>query len=608
MSRKDYRQGMADAMEAYEKFGEKQENAIRYVGIQAEQAAQTAGKLSEAISDITSYITDQEKAELYKLNTPVDIADLDDSEKRILLAVLYQLISDEDDPTEAQQHYIRSVQQYLKIYNPQTEIDLEAVENIEDVAAQKAVLQSVLEFFYLGSHPETYTEKQLDFLDCFQVNRKSRKEIISHIDAIIGAVGAQGLSEKYGFAPQQPKSEFALYNDNGEIPSKVADSCIELLENGGVKSFKDGSYFLELQDYLVFCKDINYDDEDCEDDCLRLFRVDKQTGKIDLLPLDYAMDLPIKFSFHLSYHLQGNMLYLIEDDVTHWEDQDNISYVQPVAINVAELTYYLIPVKFKGLHPGGISWHFPRFHLSGDTTHLVIFAYELNSEDAFHQTYVVDLTQNRAFLIEPDMEVRDAFWWDNSLMFFGKYDGKYSIFRYDISTKALTDLFVGTYVKSIHWISSGLIKAFSTSSCPTGLIKRIDYINNKFYFLICETTGCPCFSYYSLNLFEYKDEDGGEVSFTRFMDCCCSPKSAVYIDTPFFFREDCVIHYDYSKKGGKLLKYDYHSEKETVIDNSGTYILLGDYLYKKDSDIWYKANISAGTDNLQWEYFITSEY
>ena len=39
MSRKDYRQGMADAMEAYEKFGEKHENAIRYVGIQAVQAA-----------------------------------------------------------------------------------------------------------------------------------------------------------------------------------------------------------------------------------------------------------------------------------------------------------------------------------------------------------------------------------------------------------------------------------------------------------------------------------------------------------------------------------------------------------------------------------------
>lgn len=619
MSRKDYRQGMADAMEAYEKFGEKQENAIRYVGIQAEQAAQATGKLGEAINGITSYISDREKAELYKLNTPVDIADLDDSEKRILLAVLYQLISDEDDPTEAQQHYVRSVQQYLKIYNPQTEIDLEAVENIEDIAAQKAVLQSVLEFFYLGSHPKTYSEKQLDFLDCFQVNRKNRKEIISHIDAIIGAVGAQGLSEKYGFAAQQPKSEFASYSDNGEIPSKVADSCIELLEKGGVKNFKDDSYFLELQDYLVFCKDINYDDEDCEDACLRLFRVDKRTGKIDLLPIDYAKDLPIKFSFDLSYHLQGNMLYLIEDDVTHWEDQDNISYVQPVAINVAELTYYLIPVKFKGLHPGGISWSFPRFHLSGDMSHLVVYAYELCSglshyvegidgKRPLSQTYVIDLSQNRAFLIKPNMIVRDAFWWDNSLVFYGRYNNQHSIFRYDISKKTLTDLFAGTYVKSINWFTGRWRDLDDYRG--TSVIQQIDFINDKFYFLVhhIQAALSSYFSYYSLDLLEYEDEEVGKISTTRFMHCCCSVNGhRVFYTSPFYFRGNYVIHLEDIKESG-LMKCDYFTEEETKVDNGHEYILLGDYLYKKDGDIWYKANISTGTDNLQWEYFITSEY
>ena len=254
------------------------------------------------------------------------------------------------------------------------------MENIEDVAAQKAVLQSVLEFFYLGSHPETYTEKQLDFLDCFQVNRKSRKEIISHIDAIIGAVGAQGLSEKIWFLPRRnPNPSLPHITIMEKFHQKLLIPVSSFLKMVVFKNFKDDSYFLELQDYLVFCKNINYDDEDCEDACLRLFRVDKRTGKIDLLPIDYDKDLPIKSTFNLSYHLQGNMLYLIGDNVTHWEDQDNISYVQPVAINVAELTYYLIPVKFKGLHPGGISWSFPRFHLSGDMSHLVVYAYELCS-------------------------------------------------------------------------------------------------------------------------------------------------------------------------------------------------------------------------------------
>ena len=170
MSKKDYKQGISDAMAAYEAFGEKQEAAIRHVGAEIERTAGKVDQLGGKIGEITDYITDKEKAALYKLNTPVDIADLDDAEKRILLAVLYQLSADEDEVTAEQQNYVRAVQQYLKIYNPQTEIDLSAVENIEDISAQKAVLQSVLEFFRLGAHPEELTEEQEDFLDYFQVN------------------------------------------------------------------------------------------------------------------------------------------------------------------------------------------------------------------------------------------------------------------------------------------------------------------------------------------------------------------------------------------------------------------------------------------------------
>ena len=91
MSKKDYRQGMADAMESYVPFGEKQEAAIRHVGDQVKQTADKVDKLGGKIGDLVDYISDREKAALYKLNTPVDIADLDDAEKRILLAVLYRL-------------------------------------------------------------------------------------------------------------------------------------------------------------------------------------------------------------------------------------------------------------------------------------------------------------------------------------------------------------------------------------------------------------------------------------------------------------------------------------------------------------------------------------
>ena len=136
MSKKDDRQGMADAMGAYEAFGEKQEAAIRHVGAEIKKTAGKVDKLGGKIGEIADYITDQEKVVLYKLNTPVDIADLEDAEKRILLAVLYPLSADEDAVTEEQQNYVRAVKQDPKIYNPHTEIDLSVVENIEDSSAQ----------------------------------------------------------------------------------------------------------------------------------------------------------------------------------------------------------------------------------------------------------------------------------------------------------------------------------------------------------------------------------------------------------------------------------------------------------------------------------------
>ena len=221
---------MSDAMAAYEAFGEKQEAAIQHVGAEIEKTAGKVDKLGGKISESAVYITDKDNAALYKLKTPGDIADLKDAEKRILLAVLYQLSADEDEVSEEQQNYVRAVQQYLKIYNPQTEIDLSAVENIEDISAQKAVLQSVLEFFHLGTHPEELTEEQEEFPDYFLVNRRTRREIDGFINAIVEVVGIKGLSEKYGFVVDQPRSEFAKYQNNGSIPERVADLCIVIYQ------------------------------------------------------------------------------------------------------------------------------------------------------------------------------------------------------------------------------------------------------------------------------------------------------------------------------------------------------------------------------------------
>lgn len=202
MGKKDYRQGAADTMKAFSDFEKKNEAAILQTGAEVGKVKESVERIGGQIGEVVDYITGKEKAELYQLNTSVDIADLEDNDKHILLAILFQLVSDTDDVTPEQQNYLRSVQQYLEITNPQTRIELEAVENIEDISAQKAVLQAVLEFFYLGTNSGSFTDDQQEFLDYFNVNKKGRREIQEHIDAIVKAVGPQGLAEKYGYVPE----------------------------------------------------------------------------------------------------------------------------------------------------------------------------------------------------------------------------------------------------------------------------------------------------------------------------------------------------------------------------------------------------------------------
>ena len=57
---------------------------------------------------------------------------------------------------------------------------------------------------------------------------------------------------------EQPRSEFATYNDNGSIPEKVADLCLTYIKNG-CNQFQNGEYVLETKDYLVLCKRSSWD-------------------------------------------------------------------------------------------------------------------------------------------------------------------------------------------------------------------------------------------------------------------------------------------------------------------------------------------------------------
>ena len=590
MSKKDYKKGIADAMGAYEAFGEKQEAAIRHVGAEIEKTAGKVDKLGGKIGEIADYITDKEKATLYKLNTPVDIADLEDAEKRILLAVLYQLSADEDEVTEEQQNYVRAVQQYLKIYNPQTEIDLSAVENIEDISAQKAVLQAVLEFFRLGTHPEELTEEQEGFLDCFQVNRRTRREINGFISAIVEAVGIKGLSEKYGFVAEQPRSEFATYKDNGSVPERVADICIaQFREKGeddyddddeeyGVSSicmFQDCQNFLETEDYIVFFKsrygDPDHDEEDYEDYDLNtdknagFFRIGKRSGKVERIDLEYRK-LSCFFDgggfVRLNYCAVKNMIYF-----TLCEPKED-EKVQILAVDVSEQASRILtfPHTANGRE---------RIHMSADESYLMLAVLEADGYNEMKpvKSYVVDLTQNdRMFVLDSGLaEVYDAFLWEGKFLFWGikKKDAPDSLYWYDPGQKTLENILPEMDSKKSRGLRASFSGPFDWRLNPLDYLTTIDHmwrVDGRYY-------------YWLTNRFYYDSEH---------------PLSLIRLLPDGYLCTWMSVSGDYLKKV---------SYQEEDFELEGSYILLGDYLYCSNSEGWQKTNISNGLDNLQWEIF-----
>ena len=201
--KKMYKKGLADAMSAYQDFGTKQEEALAAIREEVrkgkKQLEDALSGLGEEMVGIYQYLDAKEKAALYHLNTPYDIKTLEESEQRLLVAVLYQLAEDEGNRlNDDQRTYIHGVQRYLGISNPQVGLDdLSVVGDIDSGSAQKAILQTVLEFFYLQEGDEI-TDNQEEFLSNFSVNKKQATAIESTVSRLFNAVGAKGLAEKYG--------------------------------------------------------------------------------------------------------------------------------------------------------------------------------------------------------------------------------------------------------------------------------------------------------------------------------------------------------------------------------------------------------------------------
>lgn len=304
MFNRKYKKGIQDAAKAYEAFGEKQEKALEFILEELRSSnidiKTDIDELDGNIDALYEDLSSKELAKLYTVYTPFDIKNLEENERLFLVGALIRLTVDKT-PTDEQQNYLRSIQKYLEIKEPPFGVDLTAIENIDNMNAQKAIYQSVLEYLILQDG-ESYdeTELQQEFLDSFNLNSKNREYIAEHVEILCSATGALGLSEKYGYViedesidiTEEENASTVVFADIiPEVAENIADNVI--YDHNGSRCFI--SDYVETNNYIVKkCESPeDYYEKNGHYECYYL--IDKHTGKSKILAEDGAAE----FEFNL---------------------------------------------------------------------------------------------------------------------------------------------------------------------------------------------------------------------------------------------------------------------------------------------------------------------
>ena len=201
----------------------------------------------------------------------LDISDLSDKNKEILYALLIYLAENIEFSSEEQKKYANIVLKYIGKPNVQMEKPLKALDDVES-DDQKKMLACCMEYMFLNKcsiEPIEDTEEYIDFIDEFDVSRKSVKLIKEQIVKLYKLTGIEGFYNKYDdnnfdVIPEEFAVEFDdnIADDQVVTTNNLEDYCISSILQvpvGQYKTFKNKNITLRA---YINCKGV-LEFEDC---------------------------------------------------------------------------------------------------------------------------------------------------------------------------------------------------------------------------------------------------------------------------------------------------------------------------------------------------------
>ena len=236
---KKYKEGMKAGAAPFEKIFEDQSK-------QTKESMDAINANVDSIHSVVDVVLDdlvtQEKQRVYNLDTDYDILTLDQDEREFAIAMLYTLSQLMDETTEKQKQYLLNIQRYLNIRNPQVQIEVSSIENIENLKTQRMLYRIVTEYLFLAQENFEYVENFDYIFDYFSINKQSKNSIRGNIENIYKAVGADGLIEFYGYLSVDATTDSAqsIVGNEDDIEKDFGDRFEKIDITDDIVNFDSG--------------------------------------------------------------------------------------------------------------------------------------------------------------------------------------------------------------------------------------------------------------------------------------------------------------------------------------------------------------------------------
>ena len=251
MSMNDFEKGMSAGAGAFEAPLQRSAEEIKEVG---KNIGQWVDRYGEVVDAVLKDLGDKEMQDLYGMQPKEDLADMDESEQKLLVEMLLTIINEtdaaDDEKTALRQVYLTGLKQYVSYTEPKPLPDFSrAAGNVSDLHDHHMMLQSISECLYLGSGNYSFMDPSFEeykYLSCFLLGREQEEldQIKNNIDIQVKSVGVNGLAQKYNCINKLKAQK--RVEEKVEKPQKVSVFIISPDTNGS-KTKKDSSKDLDIR-------------------------------------------------------------------------------------------------------------------------------------------------------------------------------------------------------------------------------------------------------------------------------------------------------------------------------------------------------------------------